>query len=669
MGIGSALATYKIASTVVSIVNALMSLAGMNPVTLGILAVVAAIGLLAGAVSAYKVHEQELIDSNLAAHFGDIALSMEDIQGIAEYIVSTESLGGVKKALEAFEDLDGISSTMEESVKEINKLNWKVSIGMELTPDENEEYKQSIDTYIQEAQEYALQSQYAVALNLSVAFDDDYAESSNVVTKINQFYQDKYDELASLGTELNDAVTEAFNDGLLEIDEANKVAEIQAQMAKIKEKLATSEFDATLSLLSAKYSGESLDAESFKNLQDELAEQVEAAQALYDEAYVKNVASVNAAYDSGYLTNKEYQESIEALQQERLDNLTELETKALQFQIQSIMEAYGDEVDTFNDLVEGYLKEWSDEAYTWDWQERPVLIFDAMAQDIFQDKSVDETTKKAIAELLDAMAPTLEQADALKEEYAALGKELPAEFNQALADADILGAMTVYQKFYGQGGDMQALYNMLSQEMANSEDYAEIIAQLKEYGWEFPEALSEGVAKGLAEAQETAIAPAIDGIYAYSDEYLQEIMSQGFDVSTDVRIGLNPRFSGALGLYNSQLFGPNLPGHADGGIFTIPHIAQFAENGPEAAIPLDGSRNAISLWEKAGRLLGMDSILDRYPIEDAGTTTTIEYSPTLQFYGEAPNKQDLEDALEVSQDKFDEMMERYFKTHGRVSFG
>lgn len=48
-----------------------------------------------------------------------------------------------------------------------------------------------------------------------------------------------------------------------------------------------------------------------------------------------------------------------------------------------------------------------------------------------------------------------------------------------------------------------------------------------------------------------------------------------------------------------------LPGHADGGIFTDPHIAAFCENGMESVIPIDGSANALSLWEKTGQLLGL----------------------------------------------------------------
>ena len=41
----------------------------------------------------------------------------------------------------------------------------------------------------------------------------------------------------------------------------------------------------------------------------------------------------------------------------------------------------------------------------------------------------------------------------------------------------------------------------------------------------------------------------------------------------------------------------------------------------------------------------------------------------LKFYGDAPSKDDIADALSISQDQFESLMERYLKDNGRVSFG
>ena len=118
-------------------------------------------------------------------------------------------------------------------------------------------------------------------------------------------------------------------------------------------------------------------------------------------------------------------------------------------------------------------------------------------------------------------------------------------------------------------------------------------------------------------------------------------------------------------------------GHADGGIFDKPHIAWFAEDGPEAAIPLDGSQNAISLWKKTGELLGIDGLTGGvHPLEanveqavsSGRENIQIEYRPTLQFYGSAPDREDLESALETDREKFARQMEQWMKDNRRFSF-
>lgn len=50
-----------------------------------------------------------------------------------------------------------------------------------------------------------------------------------------------------------------------------------------------------------------------------------------------------------------------------------------------------------------------------------------------------------------------------------------------------------------------------------------------------------------------------------------------------------------------------LPGHAEGGILSTPHLAFVAEDGPEAIIPLGSKRHSkgVKLWEEAGKQLGV----------------------------------------------------------------
>ncbi len=75
-------------------------------------------------------------------------------------------------------------------------------------------------------------------------------------------------------------------------------------------------------------------------------------------------------------------------------------------------------------------------------------------------------------------------------------------------------------------------------------------------------------------------------------------------------LGAVPRLPELAGsaVYRATVTAPRLPeikAYAHGGILTRPHLGMVAEAGPEAVIPLDGSRRSVSLWQKAGEMLGV----------------------------------------------------------------
>lgn len=691
VGIGSAIAAYKVINGIIGMVNAFksMSLVLTNPWLLVLVGVAAAI---VGIATAIKTAEKQAAKSNLAEHFGDIALSMEEISEAADYLIRTEGLTKVEESLAAFGELDGIADSMQDSINAINKMNWKVSIGMELSADEQDSYKAEIENYIAQAQAYVEQERYALDIGFSAMSDLD-PDESNAVDKIRQFYENKQGELSELGVKLSDAVTEAFANGFLDIDEANKIAELQAQMANIEKALATSDFDAQLKVMELQYSGAELDAESFQALQEELAAQTEAAAASFEESLQKNLAAAKVTFDGGGMNLEEYNTAVNAFYEEYLSAVSELEGKSLDFQINTIMQQYSDDVDAFRENMNEVMAEFSDDAYSWDWTERPVIMMDAMVQSLY-DNDISKDTKQAIAMLLESMQPSVEQMEALKKQYEDLGMEIPKSIQETLANADLLGAMTAYDKLWGTGGDVESVWKVAQGYIVNEADYEEIEQTLRGYGWELPEA----VAEELETAQTETLAPAIDGMYAYSNDYLNEQFSQGFDVSTDVNVTLNPIITNAAAAAiniataaanaaKSTGAAAGIGGHAEGGIFDRPHVAWFAEDGPEAAIPLDGSSNAISLWERVGKLLGVfdggtaagqgeelyngvtnyQTTNDNSASDESTDSRQFVFSPQIEIKGNA-SREDVEEALNISMEQFRELMEQYIAEKARVSF-
>lgn len=662
-GIGATLAAYKTASTLTHVVTALMKLGSMNPATIGILGVVGAIGLLTAAVVSYKQYEEGLKTSSLEKHFGNIALSMEDIQNVAEHILSSDSLGGVKEALEAFSDLDTISATMENSIEEINKMNWKVSIGMELTETEQEQYKTAIQEYVSAAQEYALQSRYAVSLNLSLGTGE---KGADIVSKVNQFYQDSYDEMTTLGLDLSQAVNDAFADNVLDPKEIDAIANLQAKMAEVQQSLATGEFDATLSMLGMDYAnGTNLNADSFANLQEELNKQIATASEAYKESYTKNYAALSAARDSGYLKGKAFAEAVQLLQDEYLKNVTDLNIKSAVFQVDTIMSAYSEElkgnIESIQESIGTEIEELMGKGYT-SAQDWAYGLYNAL-YDVESGVDLSKGDKLALGELYDSLQTQLAQLKELAAEYTAANETIPTEISKAIENIYAIGAVS---------GDESALWEMFGAQISDNEEYATLIALAQEVGGNIPVEIMEAMT-------DEGVMIQIDENVDYILESIRTGLAEGVEITIPVyydlaAYGIKSKNAGILSsdininsFSSSSELDKYINHRATGGLATRPELTWFAENGPEMAIPIDGSRNAISLWEKTGRLLGMNSVLDGLSLS-GGSGPAIEYSPTLQFYGEAPSKEDLTDALRVSQDEFESLMERYLKTHGRVAF-
>ncbi|NLI13589.1 MAG: hypothetical protein GX425_13425, partial [Peptococcaceae bacterium] len=98
----------------------------------------------------------------------------------------------------------------------------------------------------------------------------------------------------------------------------------------------------------------------------------------------------------------------------------------------------------------------------------------------------------------------------------------------------------------------------------------------------------------------------------------------------------------------------SLPGYASGGFANSPSI--FAEDGLEAAIPIDGSARSVSLWQRTGELLGVGS--------GGGGDITINANFTVNGVTNA----EIIPALERQQKSFVEQLKDALHEQRRVSY-
>lgn len=639
--IGTALAVYKVSSGVSALSGALKAI---TPEGQAILAIGAVTGVITGIGTAVKKAANDAKRANLDEHFGDITLSLSDLQETAAHIVQSEALDKIRESVLAMDEAEGIADSIKDTTDSLNKMNWKVSMGMELGEAEKDEYRNQIESYIHETQEYLTQKQYAVNIAVGVLTDDD-LEGSNIVAQVNSFYASKQEELQNLGKQLNDAITNAFQDHLLEVPEIETITNLQSQMADIQNALTGAEYDANLELMKSEYlTGGALDADSFINLQAELGEQTAAASEEYKKAFITAASNANIMLQDGEIDQAEYDRMMDEFQKNYLEQMGEMQAKAAEFQNQVIMEQYADEIGDLdiNGVIDevlqkklDYISAQGDALDGWE-------TFDSNALDF----GLNRSTTAAMSELWDTRKEQFEQQQETVRQYQEAGKEVPESIRQGMLDSAAIGALV---------GDQNAIYALMGEEARNNPEYQAMLEDLREQGTYIPEQIAAGIAENSA-----VVHTAMTGVYSQIAESFSSIKAIGQSV---VQTGAETVKTG----------------HADGGIFTVPHVAWFAEEGPEAVIPLDRSQNAIDLWEKTGELLGMDGLsggsepltasIEEAAYAGAGETVIhVDNSRVLNFNGSAPSREELEEILEDEDEKFARMMQRYLGNNRRVSF-
>lgn len=104
--------------------------------------------------------------------------------------------------------------------------------------------------------------------------------------------------------------------------------------------------------------------------------------------------------------------------------------------------------------------------------------------------------------------------------------------------------------------------------------------------------------------------------------------------------------------------------NASGGIYGQgAFLTSFAENSAEAAIPIDGSPRALSLWAQTGQMLGIN-----LGGSGGGISIDAPYSPVI-YLGSGASIADLQAALEEERARFKRMLEDLLEEQRRLSYG
>ena len=669
-GLVSTLLTFKAAKGITSAVKLFGSLSGMIKAW-PVAAAGLAIGGIAGITSAVKAAARERAVKNLAEHFGDVTLSIEELGEAAKHILGDDLFFGIEEMERSSTRADDYYQTMKDSMEAVQKTDWKLSMGIELKEGDAQEYVAAVDAYVQNAQDYITEKGYELNLAVDLVMGE---AGTGLSEDSGAFYQALLAQLDPLKENISAALQDITENGLT-LDKQKIVSDYLGQMAEITSMITEAENAAKLQMIQGKYAGAALDADSFQNLQAELVNYTEQAIQSTDEAYQKVLTSLNAQRLAGEkgmeggISQEEFDARSAEAAQSYYQSKAETILNGQQAMVDTIMATYGDEIEPVLDSVNQKLDEKVGEVMTNPHNMLPEDFMQGLQWAISEamaEAELPSDAQDALGMLVKGMEPSEEQMTQLINQMTQSGQAIPQAFLEGMQSIDMIRAAS---------GDEEGLWGTVGQIIAESPEQALVLEAARQQGAMFPQAAFNAI---------EAEYPNADTAARQFLEHLKSSFETGITANVPVSVSINtmmtPEGQTAVGkLRNSA---KNLPGHAEGGIFDTPHIAAFAEKGPEAVVPLDGSQKAISIWQEAGKLLGAyennsysriyESLSQNGPRSDSAVSAGAGYErgafqPVINIYGNT-NREDINNGLMMTFEKWKEYMERYEDGRRRVSF-
>lgn len=601
-GIGSAIISYKVISGISGVAKAIKTFnSAFKASPVGI--ITAVVGGVVALGSAIQASVQKMKKQNLAEHFGDITLSAEELEDVASRIVRADPFGKLAKSAQAMSNIEKYIDDISSYMSEIDKANWKVSVGLELTETEKEAYRNNITSFISDTQSVLQEKQYQLTLSVDALFAEGEG-GQPIKDSINSSFSGYQSELAALGTQLQDAVNAAFEDGLLDIDEAKEIAELKNQMAEMVNQLTAYEFDAQLEVLADPIlKGGDLTPESFEALMGKINEQIDLASKQYREAYVDVSSALKFQLNNGEIDQSTYDAAISQAEEELNNREAELRIKGVKFALDTVSETYGEE-------AAAAFQEWQTKTETVFQEQLGAMkesgSFDIMFDDFVEiswDNGLSEESKANLSAILDTLKPSVEQLESIKQSYVNAGKPIPGWLASGISSADALGVVT---------GDVQSIFRTVGG-MFNEADpeYAAMMETAMNAGIYVPTEVAAGMQNAEAMEQITA---AGNGIL----ESMKSTLEQG--VTANVPVTINYSTSGSI-RYTATA--PAYEQHADGTLWgENAYIA--GEEGPELILGRSGSK--VFPTKETDRILSaMSDVSPDVPIPEFLTGRYDEY--------------------------------------------
>lgn len=624
------------------------------------------------------IQNEKLAKESLAEHFGDVALSAEEMQLAIRRVIGDKFFEETAAASEAIEAMNASFASVEAQSSSLKKNLWMAALKKDtkLTKDEVTALKNSVNSFSSSAKNYVTDAQYAAEESITAILGNS-DQAKKLIESNNEYYGKQGEELSSLSKKLNDEINKALSNkseggAIITVNEKASIDKIRSQMAEIVRKLQEEEYEAEMNILKAKYAGD-MTPEGFSELMTGAAEQNKVLAETYWDSFGR--ASIGKS-----------EEEIEILRQGVLDKLSTMWSNTGDLGINTLREQYSEELGILGQDIATMLE-----------KNTPEEIMNAV-------EGMDDKTRQGIAKMMESMQPTTAEVEKLVKSYEDAGLQVPEALSSYLESAEFYEALgrgpeAIKEYFSNAPIELDPAFQFVSPDASIAlakTKLDSIFSSLEVDGnldvnWIYNEFDEAWISPDGKYGFTTEALVAADWEY---DEFKKEWISpdKKYSFTTTAEVKVNYKVTGGKTAngniqmdFNSKQWSlhPNSDEYRGGIVGGSSALESFARGGmvrggsklirvaeegnPEMIIPLSSQRRdrALKLWAKAGQMMNVPGFarggltnrsgdegirFHRYGADDSASGRTVQVDVggiTLEIHVNGTDAQSIAEAIKA----------------------
>lgn len=417
----------------------------------------AKVGLAAAGITAAIIgiklaidkYNQTQLENSLEEHFGKIKLSADEVKDAAAGILNQKYLTNVELALNEVQNADNLRAEAQKALESNDVLEFKSRVGITLTADEQQEYTDNINTFVESKISELESRTFAAHIHVQTYLAGT-EDGQTLAQNIKEWARADNLELSDLSSQLSQKVSEALKDGIIDVNEEEAISALQEKMNSITARWKEAEAQAQWDWINQKYghlSAADLESGSFTDLMDEMRSQRETAMESIKADTTQWYSELEAMKDYGRITPEQYESYKEQTGwYVRGQEGSEL-SKSLELGSNTLNDTYGEKItgniQTLTETAQNALKSAETRLQSGSYG-TIASTFDNMFTSMDNGKGFlgigADADQRALNELYQSMAPDVSQMGSLIDQYREAGQAVPKSLMEGYKEAIEVGA-------------------------------------------------------------------------------------------------------------------------------------------------------------------------------------------------------------------------------------